>query len=204
MAGEWSYSFCLIFFPFIFHLFLIPTSFLSRFYFSHFFIYQSLSLIPIIVCLSPKHLSPHFYLSIAVTRAKCGLIVIGDSRTLKNERHWRAFVDWCRSEGCYVSSPLSPDVLGTLYASSRLPPPAIPSISSGNRMRDMYNMRNTGNVGDGSENSEDRDITDDRDDRDDSRDGVSSSGSGNSNVNKPIDDDMKRYIRVRKRIKDIL
>lgn len=61
-----------------------------------------------------------------VTRAKSGLIVIGDSRTLKNEIHWKAFVDWCRAEGCYISSPLKPEVLARLYSSAR---PAAPYIA---------------------------------------------------------------------------
>ena len=65
-----------------------------------------------------------------MTRAKSGLVVIGDSRTLNNERHWKAFVDWCRAEGCYVSSPLRPDVLSTLYASARPVAPYIAPVAS--------------------------------------------------------------------------
>ena len=40
-------------------------------------------------------------LNVAITRARRGLIVVGDSRTLMQERHWRAFVEWCKSQGCY-------------------------------------------------------------------------------------------------------
>ena len=37
----------------------------------------------------------------AVTRAKRGLIVVGDSHTLCHDRHWKAFIDWCKAEGTY-------------------------------------------------------------------------------------------------------
>lgn len=40
-------------------------------------------------------------LNVAITRARRGLIVVGDSRTLMQERHWRAFIDWCKQQGCY-------------------------------------------------------------------------------------------------------
>jgi superfamily I DNA and/or RNA helicase len=55
-------------------------------------------------------------LNVAITRARSGLIVVGDSRTLRNERHWRAFVDWCQREGCYVERSVDPKVLARLYA----------------------------------------------------------------------------------------
>ena len=84
-----------------------------------------------------------------MTRAKSGLIVIGDSRTLKNERHWKAFVDWCRAEGCYISSPLKPEVLSTLYASARPVAPYIAPIVSHDRTRieeEMEGEDSEGNV----------------------------------------------------------
>ena len=77
---------------------------------------------------------------LTVTRAKSALIVIGDSRTLKNERHWRAFVEWCKAEDCYVSSPLKPEVLATLYASARPPAPYIPAVAR--TRRDNFKVRN--------------------------------------------------------------
>lgn len=40
-------------------------------------------------------------LNVAITRARRGLIVVGDSRTLMQERHWRAFIEWCKLQGCY-------------------------------------------------------------------------------------------------------
>jgi hypothetical protein len=50
-----------------------------------------------------------------VTRAKSGLIIVGDSITLRQERHWGAFVDWCMLEGCYVRQPMKGEVLASLY-----------------------------------------------------------------------------------------
>jgi len=41
-------------------------------------------------------------LNVAITRAKSGLIVIGDSRTLGNDKHWKLFIDFCKQEKCYV------------------------------------------------------------------------------------------------------
>lgn len=43
------------------------------------------------------------------------MIVIGDSQTLKHDRHWKAFVDYCRKEGCYTSLNLSPETVAKLY-----------------------------------------------------------------------------------------
>jgi hypothetical protein len=58
-----------------------------------------------------------------VTRAKSGLIVIGDSQTLQYDRHWNAFVDWCRQEGCYITQSLSAKVVQKLYSKDvELPP----------------------------------------------------------------------------------
>jgi len=59
-------------------------------------------------------------LNVAVTRARSGLVVVGDSRTLRNERHWRSFVDWCRREGCYVEQAVDPAVLARLYAPAQV------------------------------------------------------------------------------------
>ena len=45
-------------------------------------------------------------MNVAITRAKSGLIVVGDVDTLVNgDVHWRAFIDWCSSIGC-VSKPI--------------------------------------------------------------------------------------------------
>ena len=42
-------------------------------------------------------------MNVALTRAKNGLIVFGDTETLKEgDKHWRAFVHWCESMGCLV------------------------------------------------------------------------------------------------------
>ncbi len=42
-------------------------------------------------------------MNVALTRAKNGLVVVGDADTLKEgDRHWDAFVLWCENMGCLV------------------------------------------------------------------------------------------------------
>jgi hypothetical protein len=43
-------------------------------------------------------------LNVAITRARCGLVVVGDSSTLKSDKNWRAFIDWCQSQEVVVPS----------------------------------------------------------------------------------------------------
>jgi len=43
-------------------------------------------------------------LNVAITRARSGLIVIGDSRTLRHDRHWSAFIEWCKEESVLINS----------------------------------------------------------------------------------------------------
>ena len=43
-------------------------------------------------------------LCVAITRARRGLILIGDARTLGSSRHWSALIDSCQSRGCFVES----------------------------------------------------------------------------------------------------
>lgn len=39
-------------------------------------------------------------MNVAMTRAKSGLIIVGDKETLKNgDMHWEAFIKWCESSG---------------------------------------------------------------------------------------------------------
>ncbi|KAL7534179.1 hypothetical protein ACHAXR_005701, partial [Thalassiosira sp. AJA248-18] len=47
-------------------------------------------------------------MNVALTRAKNGLIVLGDAQTLKEgDKHWSAFVHWCENMGCFMeSSPM--------------------------------------------------------------------------------------------------
>jgi regulator of nonsense transcripts 1 len=41
-------------------------------------------------------------LNVAVTRAKRGLIIIGDASTLRHDPHWRGLIDYCDEHGCFV------------------------------------------------------------------------------------------------------
>lgn len=43
-------------------------------------------------------------LCVALTRAKRGLILIGDQRTLRSSRHWAALLDSCMQRGCMVDA----------------------------------------------------------------------------------------------------
>ena len=47
----------------------------------------------------------------AITRAKSGLIVVGDSATLRSDRHWRAFIQWTKQKGCFVDDYNPPEVV---------------------------------------------------------------------------------------------
>jgi regulator of nonsense transcripts 1 len=38
-------------------------------------------------------------LNVAITRARCGLIVIGDETTLRRDNNWRAWLDWIAESG---------------------------------------------------------------------------------------------------------
>lgn len=40
-------------------------------------------------------------LNVAITRAKSGLVVIGDSATLRRDDNWRAFIEWCLENQAY-------------------------------------------------------------------------------------------------------
>lgn len=42
-------------------------------------------------------------LNVAVTRAKRGLVIVGDSSTLSCDPNWRALIDWCKREGVFVT-----------------------------------------------------------------------------------------------------
>ena len=41
-------------------------------------------------------------LCVANTRARKGLILVGDASTLRHSRHWAALIDSCESRGCFV------------------------------------------------------------------------------------------------------
>ena len=44
-------------------------------------------------------------LNVAITRAKNGVVIVGDRSTLEHDPHWRAFIDWCCTQGCYTKHP---------------------------------------------------------------------------------------------------
>ena len=43
-------------------------------------------------------------LCVALTRARRGLILIGDARTLRSSHHWAALIESCRARGLFVDS----------------------------------------------------------------------------------------------------
>ena len=43
-------------------------------------------------------------LCVAITRARRGLILVGDARTLRSSHHWAALIDSCQARGCFVGS----------------------------------------------------------------------------------------------------
>ena len=50
-------------------------------------------------------------LCVAITRARRGLVLVGDARTLRSSHHWTALIESCESRGCFVDA-------GQLYASA--------------------------------------------------------------------------------------
>ena len=43
-------------------------------------------------------------LCVAITRARRGLILVGDVRTLRTSHHWAALIDSCEARGCLVDA----------------------------------------------------------------------------------------------------
>ena len=43
-------------------------------------------------------------LCVAITRARRGLVLIGDARTLRSSHHWAALIESCRARGLFVDS----------------------------------------------------------------------------------------------------
>ena len=43
-------------------------------------------------------------LCVAITRARRGLILVGDVRTLRRSHHWTALIDECESRGCLINA----------------------------------------------------------------------------------------------------
>lgn len=43
-------------------------------------------------------------LNVAITRAKRGLVVVGDQNTLQHDVHWHQLICWCKQHDCFVDS----------------------------------------------------------------------------------------------------
>ena len=43
-------------------------------------------------------------LCVAITRARRGLILVGDAHTLRSSHHWRALLESCEARGCLVDA----------------------------------------------------------------------------------------------------
>lgn len=41
-------------------------------------------------------------LNVAITRARRGVVVVGDPNTLRRDPHWRAFMQWCDKHGAVM------------------------------------------------------------------------------------------------------
>lgn len=41
-------------------------------------------------------------LNVAITRAKRGIVVVGDPRTLRHDPHWGAYLRWCLKRECVM------------------------------------------------------------------------------------------------------
>lgn len=52
--------------------------------------------------------------NVALTRAKQGLIVIGNPKLLSCDPHWDAFMEFCRRNGCWETDDLPPGVSGEI------------------------------------------------------------------------------------------
>lgn len=57
-------------------------------------------------------------LNVAITRARSGLIVVGDFNTLIHDSNWKAFIDWCKNEGCFIDGDVNLDHLTKHYFQS--------------------------------------------------------------------------------------
>ena len=62
-------------------------------------------------------------LNVAITRAKRGIIVFGDPRTLQNDIHWGAYYKWCVEHNCVVDSK----AYNTYVARNQIPKNSTPA-----------------------------------------------------------------------------
>jgi superfamily I DNA and/or RNA helicase len=48
-------------------------------------------------------------MNVALTRARTGVIVVGDKSTLASDPYWRAYVKWVEQRGCLVGADWLPE-----------------------------------------------------------------------------------------------
>jgi hypothetical protein len=70
-------------------------------------------------------------LNVAITRAKRGIIVFGDPRTLQHDKNWAAYLKWCSDHHCLTSASLVRKAMGAprriAHAKPSTPKDASPS-----------------------------------------------------------------------------
>lgn len=53
--------------------------------------------------------------NVALTRAKCLLIVVGDPDILATDNNWRKFLDFCLDKNCCIGAPIPKVFLKSTY-----------------------------------------------------------------------------------------
>lgn len=57
-------------------------------------------------------------LNVAITRAKRGLVVIGNAATLSSDPTWARWLDWATAKGCRLGAKESADLLSAARGSA--------------------------------------------------------------------------------------
>lgn len=69
-------------------------------------------------------------LNVAITRAKRGIVVVGDPRTLRHDPHWGAYLRWCLKRECVMSLTELRRLLQHQVAAAKSSDPASSSSSA--------------------------------------------------------------------------